>query len=118
MQVASLKALGLNIRRAKLKSGKEQKFYVTDARTSEKVCAGQAARAAPALLTPGRRRGHLEATLLRSHPPWLLPLLQRRSACLPMGSLGSPSVLAKHACPWCASVQAPLWLWSGQAVAR
>lgn len=35
--VASLKALGLNIRRAKLKSGKEQKFYVTDARTSEKV---------------------------------------------------------------------------------
>ncbi|KAL4459008.1 hypothetical protein ABPG75_013873 [Micractinium tetrahymenae] len=35
--VASLKALGLNIRRAKLKSGKEHKFYVTDARTSEKV---------------------------------------------------------------------------------
>ncbi|KAL4431582.1 hypothetical protein ABPG77_001424 [Micractinium sp. CCAP 211/92] len=35
--VASLKALGLNIRRAKLKSGKEQKFYVTDSRTSEKI---------------------------------------------------------------------------------
>ncbi|PSC76905.1 hypothetical protein C2E20_0795 [Micractinium conductrix] len=35
--VNSLKALGLNIRRAKLKSASEHKFYVTDARTSEKV---------------------------------------------------------------------------------
>lgn len=40
--MASLKALGLNIRRAKLKSGMEQKFYVTDARTSEKVGARRA----------------------------------------------------------------------------
>jgi hypothetical protein len=36
-QVNSLKALGLNIRRAKLKSEKEHKFYVTDNKTSEKV---------------------------------------------------------------------------------
>ncbi|EFN53167.1 hypothetical protein CHLNCDRAFT_136962 [Chlorella variabilis] len=35
--IASLKALGLNIRRAKLKSDREHKFYVTDMRTSEKV---------------------------------------------------------------------------------
>jgi UTP:GlnB (protein PII) uridylyltransferase len=35
--VASLKALGLNIRRAKLKSDKEHRFYVTDARNSEKI---------------------------------------------------------------------------------
>ncbi len=47
LQVASLKALGLNIRRAKLKSGKEQKFYVTDSRTSEKVGAGRASKAGP-----------------------------------------------------------------------
>lgn len=47
-QVASLKALGLNIRRAKLGTqdgsegaGQEHKFYVTDGRTSEKVlCSG------------------------------------------------------------------------------
>jgi hypothetical protein len=36
-QIASLKALGLNIRRAKLKSEREHKFYLTDMRTSEKV---------------------------------------------------------------------------------
>ena len=36
--VASLKALGLNIRRAKLKAATGlHKFYVTDGRTSEKV---------------------------------------------------------------------------------
>lgn len=35
--VASLKGLGLNIRRAKLKGDKEHRFYVTDARSSEKV---------------------------------------------------------------------------------
>lgn len=42
LQVNSLKNLGLNIRRAKLKSGDagtggEHKFFITDARTSEKV---------------------------------------------------------------------------------
>jgi len=42
MQVGALKNLGLNIRRAKLKSGTEgsggkHKFYITDARTSEKI---------------------------------------------------------------------------------
>jgi hypothetical protein len=42
-QVAALKGLGLNIRRAKLDTaaggagGGEHKFYITDARTSEKV---------------------------------------------------------------------------------
>ncbi|PRW60057.1 hypothetical protein C2E21_1907 isoform A [Chlorella sorokiniana] len=35
--VASLRGLGLNIRRAKLKQGQEHRFYVTDERTSEKV---------------------------------------------------------------------------------
>lgn len=42
MQVAALKNLNLNIRRAKLKSGDaggggRHKFYITDARTSEKI---------------------------------------------------------------------------------
>lgn len=39
-QVASLRALGLNIRRAKLSQGQEHRFYVTDQRTSEKAGAG------------------------------------------------------------------------------
>ena len=39
-QVASLRALGLNIRRAKLEQGQEHKFYVTDERTSEKAGGG------------------------------------------------------------------------------
>lgn len=38
--MASLRALGLNIRRAKLEQGQEHKFYVTDERTSEKAGAG------------------------------------------------------------------------------
>jgi hypothetical protein len=41
MQIASLRNLGLSIRRAKLQGGdgsaKEHKFYITDARTSEKI---------------------------------------------------------------------------------
>ena len=47
LQVNSLKALGLNIRRAKLKSASEHKFYVTDARTSEKVRPGRGVRLPP-----------------------------------------------------------------------
>jgi hypothetical protein len=37
LQIASLKALGLNIRRAKLTEAGAHRFYVTDSRTSEKV---------------------------------------------------------------------------------
>ena len=39
MQIAALKNLGLNIRRAKIRPGsqKSNKFYITDAKTSDKI---------------------------------------------------------------------------------
>lgn len=94
-QIASLKALGLNIRRAKIETGNEHKFYVTDARTSEKVGADGRWRWRVLAGVAGRRRCRLQAAdawLCGSRAGDESPRCKRRlDACRPCHHL--PTIL-------------------------